>query len=95
MNIEILSAKNGYQIAMINGKKYEFNFADYELSKSIAKNYSDKDIEQESGLSLDDYSKEELCDIISERWDWECVEDIIADTLDINPDILIDHLISE
>lgn len=95
MNIEILSAKHGHQIAMINGRKYEFDFTEHELAGNIKKNYSMQGLEDESGLSLEDYTFDEASAVIAERWEFDCVRDMISDTLYYFPESLEDNLISE
>lgn len=95
MNIEILSAKHGHQLAMIDGKKYEFNFTRYDLVGSIEFNKSLSQLIDESLLYFDNFSTFEMADIIADNWDYDDVKTLIKEEIEQESVILPDHLISE
>lgn len=95
MNIEILSAKNGHQIAMINGKKYEFDFTKPELVESIEFNLLVSELIGESGLDDDNYTTHDMAEIIADNWDFNNVEVLIKEQVEYEKIFLTDHLISE
>lgn len=89
MNIEITFAKNNKQTATIDGKHYEFEFSEKELSESIEKNCFE--LSERSGLGFD-YSVSDKAVYLACDWEHSDVEQLISDFITENPNNLIDHL---
>lgn len=90
MKIEILHASNKIQTAKIDGKNYEFNFTENELSESIEKNCFE--LTERSDLNCD-YSVSDKAEYLACDWEHSDVEQLISDFITENPANLIDHLI--
>lgn len=90
--IEIITAHNNSQCAIIDGNKYEFEFSTNELASCINNTYSLSELESLSGLDSADYTGREMSHEIATDWNHDDVILLIADFIADNSDKLIDHL---
>lgn len=91
--ITILSAKNNRQAIELDGKKYEFEFSENELMRSIYNNNSVTELSERTLVDDGDWSKDGMSAYLSAEWNYEDVETLISDFILTNPENLIDHLI--
>jgi predicted lactoylglutathione lyase len=76
--INLISFKDGIQVAEINGDKYQFDFTENELADSIEASTLLNELSNRSGLHADDYSAKEMAIEIASYWEAEDVEAMIA-----------------
>lgn len=78
-NLNLISFKNGCQLASIGDIKYQFDFTEDELIDSILAYTTPYDLERRSGLDRDDYTNREMAVIVAQEWDESDVLVMIAD----------------
>lgn len=78
-NLNLITIKEGYQLATIEGVEYVFNFTESELADSIEANNLNSELSYRSGLHQDDYTPTEMAREIASYWEAEDVEVLIKD----------------
>jgi hypothetical protein len=77
--VNLISFRDGFQLAEINGTAYLFNFSENELADSIEANTLLNELSHRSGLHQDDYSEKEMAIEIASQWETSDVLQMIAD----------------